>query len=225
MIRGILFDFDGTLSNRVDSAYFMYRYVVHEIRPDLDIHSVQFESIVQKCMLWDEFGTINKRHVLNKLREHYAPDMDVEGWVTRWYNTFQEFQVEQPDCYRVLGELQKRYRLGIVSNGDGKSQAAKIDILDLRKYFQTVILSGDFGKDKPDISIFQAGAAALGLQCNEVAFVGDTFATDIQGAMNAGMLPIWYCFEHYCVSLFDVRQLRSFNEIEDFFLLHDEWNH
>ncbi|MCH4207840.1 MAG: HAD family hydrolase [Solobacterium sp.] len=225
MIKGILFDFDGTLSNRVESAYFMYRYLVHCLKPEMDIHSPEFEAIVQKCMLWDEFGTINKRHVLNKLKENYCPDMDVEKWAVDWYEIFPEYQVEQPDCYRVLEELKQKYRLGVVSNGDGPSQAAKIDMLDLRKYFETVIISHDFGVDKPDVSIYDAAAKALGLKPEECAFIGDTFATDILGAVNAGMKPIWYCFEHYCVSLYDVQQLKSFNEIEDFFLVHDEWNH
>ncbi|NCB33451.1 MAG: HAD family hydrolase, partial [Erysipelotrichia bacterium] len=65
----------------------------------------------------------------------------------------------------------------------------------------------------------------LGLKPEEFAFIGDTFATDILGAVKAGMMPIWYCFEHYCVSLVEVQQLRSFLEIEDFFLVHNEWNH
>ncbi|NCB34370.1 MAG: HAD family hydrolase, partial [Erysipelotrichia bacterium] len=100
MIKGILFDFDGTLSNRVESAYFMYRYLVHCLKPEMDIHSPEFEAVVQKCMLWDEFGTISKKHVLNKLKENFAPDMDVEKWAVDWYEIFPEYQVEQPDCYR-----------------------------------------------------------------------------------------------------------------------------
>ena len=46
MIKGILFDFDGTLSNRVESAYFMYRWMVHEMLPEMDVHDIEFERIV-----------------------------------------------------------------------------------------------------------------------------------------------------------------------------------
>lgn len=88
MIKGILFDFDGTLSNRVESAYFMYRWMVHEMLPEMDVHDIEFERIVQRCMLWDEYGTINKTHVLEMLKKHYVPDLDVETWKDKWYATF-----------------------------------------------------------------------------------------------------------------------------------------
>mgnify|MGYP003098048126 FL=1 len=49
MIKGILFDFDGTLSNRVESAYFMYRWMVHEMLPEMDVHDIEFESTRFRC--------------------------------------------------------------------------------------------------------------------------------------------------------------------------------
>ena len=50
MIQGILFDYDGTLSARYESAYHMYRHILQECRPDLDDQDIEFESIVQRCL-------------------------------------------------------------------------------------------------------------------------------------------------------------------------------
>lgn len=224
MIRGILFDFDGTLSLRYEAAYFMYRWCIHQIFPELDIHGIDFEAIVQRCMLWDQYGTVNKHYPFEMLKKVYKENLDVEWWVKRWYEVFHEFQTEMPEVYDVLDALSKRYRLGIVTNGDGKSQNAKIDVLDLRKYFVTVIASHDFGKDKPDVSIYEQAAKDLDLKCSEIAFIGDTFATDIVGAKKAGMLPIWFCYEHKGVTIYDVRQLESYEDMKDMFLVHTEWN-
>lgn len=224
MIKGILFDFDGTLSNRVESAYFMYRWMIHEMLPGMDVHDIEFERIVQRCMLWDEYGTINKTHVLEMLKKHYVPDLDVETWKDKWYATFHEFQVEMPHSYEVLRELKEKYKIGIITNGNENLQAIKIDYLDMRKYFDTVVISGSFGVHKPDVSIYQKAANDLGLKCEEIAFIGDTFATDIVGAVRAGMLPIWYCYEHRGVSLYDVKQVSNYDEIRDMFLINTNWN-
>ena len=158
------------------------------------------------------------------LKKHYVPDLDVESWKEKWYATFHEFQVEMPHSYEVLAELKKKYKIGIITNGDEKSQAVKIDYLDMRKYFDTVIISGAFGVHKPHASIYEKAARDLGLKCEEIAFIGDTFATDIVGAVRAGMMPIWYCYEHRGISLYEVKQINNYDEIRDMFLINTEWN-
>ena len=112
-----------------------------------------------------------------------------------------------------------------MSNGHLDTQEPKIDILDLHPYFKTEIISKDFGVDKPDVRIYNEAAKRLGLKCEEIAFIGDTFDTDILGASKAGMMPVWYCYEHRCVTLYDVCMVSSFKEIGDLFLDHAEWNH
>ena len=94
----------------------------------------------------------------------------------------------------------------------------------MRKYFDTVIISGAFGAHKPDVSIYEKAARDLGLKCEEIAFIGDTFATDIVGAVRAGMMPIWYCYEHRGISLYEVKQVSNYDEIRDMFLVNTEWN-
>lgn len=224
MIKGILFDFDGTLSNRVESAYYMYRYLLHDMFPELNVHSAVFEGRVQRCMLWDEFGTINKRHVLEMIKKKWKEDLDVEHYVKVWYETFHLYQVEQPGAYDVLLELSKKYKLGIVTNGNGLTQGLKIDELDLRKYFDTVIVSGDFGSHKPSVDIYHQAAKDLGLEVEEIAFVGDTFDTDILGAIDVGMLPIWYCYEHLGVTVYPVPIVHNYEELKEMFLIDTEWN-
>ena len=218
MIRGILFDFDCTLSNRLESAYYMYRWCLHEIFPDMDVNSIDFEARVQRCMLWDEYGTINKRHVFNKIKEKWAPDLDVESWIPRRYENFHNYQELLPDAEPVLQEPLQKYRLGIVSNGDGRLQSRKIDVLELRKYFEVILISQDFGADKPERSIYDEAAHELHLPNEEIAFVGDTFDTDILGAYKAGMLPVWYNNEHRVVTMWNVLQAHDFNDLRKIFL-------
>ncbi len=224
MIQGILFDYDGTLSARYESAYHMYRHIMQECRPDLDDESIEFESMVQRCMYWDEYGTAHKSYVLEQMKANYCPNLNVKQWEQRWRDEFYLYQVAMPGMLETLPELKKKYRIGIITNGDGPSQNRKIDTLGLRRYCHTVIASGDLGFSKPDPEIFLHAAEDLGLYTSEVAFIGDTFHTDVLGAYNAGMLPVWYCYERRTETLYDVKKVHDFEEIRDMFLVHDEWN-
>ena len=90
----------------------------------------------------------------------------------------------------ILTKLKQRYKLGCVTNGPASTQNAKIDRLGLRGFFDTVLVSETFGVKKPDKRIYEQAARDLNLECREIAFVGDTFCTDIVGAVRAGMRNI-----------------------------------
>jgi putative hydrolase of the HAD superfamily len=90
-------------------------------------------------------------------------------------------------CLQALAGL----RLGIITNGDGKQQRAKLVTIGLAKHFEVVIVSGDVGCAKPDPRIFRIAAAQLRLSPGQCLYVGDRFDNDIQGALAAGMHAVW----------------------------------
>ena len=51
MIKAILFDYDGTLSNRRRAAYDMYKDCVMRMKPELDPDGIELESIVQHSII------------------------------------------------------------------------------------------------------------------------------------------------------------------------------
>lgn len=218
MIKGILFDLDATLTNRIQSAYEMYRTVVKEEVPDMDEDSLAFETIVQRMMLWDEYGSIEKEHVFSRLKNTFIPHLNVEKWSERWFEEFYKHLVLQDQCKEVLTELKEKYKLGIVTNGRAETQRKKIEFLGLEPYFETILISGEYGVAKPHPEIFLEAAKNLHLEASEIAFVGDTFASDIVGAIQAGMKPIWFSREHLCPTHLDLTQMRSFEEIREAFL-------
>lgn len=217
MIKGILFDYDGTLSCRYESAYHMYQFLLGEIS-NHTLSGLDLETKVQRCMMWDQFGTVNKMYVIENIRDSWFPDIDVKYWTDFWYADFDRFQLAMPGSKEVLKELKKKYRLGVLSNGDSASQHAKITYLGLDDMFDHVIVSGDFGIHKPDVRIFQKAAEIMELECSEIAMVGDTYFTDISGAIQAGMMPVWYCYEKRCATDTDVTIAENFEEIRKLFL-------
>lgn len=82
--------------------------------------------------------------------------------------------------------------VGILSNGFREAQRAKIERFGLDRWARHVILSEDVGAMKPSRVIFDAAAKAAGGGERRRLYVGDTFATDILGARNAGWFPILF---------------------------------
>lgn len=217
MIKGIIFDYDGVLTKRYVSAYHMYQWIICSItnkeKSDLDV-----EEMVQTCMIWDEFGHSDKKYVFDKMKEHWFHDLDVSYWRTYWYEHFDAFQIVSDDAFDVLNQLHKHYKLANLSNGFSHSQHKKISSLKLETYFDEVIVSGDYEMQKPDTRIFQIACDKLKLDPSEVAMVGDTFFTDLSGAMRIGMQPVWYCHERRSISDFYVPVVKDFKELEQYFL-------
>lgn len=217
-VKGIYFDFDGTLSDRFTSAYHMYRWIISEVS-ELKQDDIAFEEIVQQCLYWDQYGHVNKSYVMNNLKEKYFPDLDVDKWCHLWYERFCEFQIPMKGSYETLSKLKERYRLGILSNGDSHFQRTKIHALGFDEYVDHVIVCGDYGIQKPDPRIFEIAAEKMGLACNEIAFIGDTFYKDISGAVKAGMKPVWMCVERAGLTDYPgIQIVHNYDELEMLFL-------
>ncbi|GAB2537165.1 HAD family hydrolase [Gracilibacillus alcaliphilus] len=96
------------------------------------------------------------------------------------------------ETFRVLEKLQPDYQLIMLTNGSPDLQNTKLTITpELRPYFDHIIISGDFGKGKPDPSIFEHVLETAGIKCDEALMVGDNLMTDILGANRTGIKSVW----------------------------------
>jgi len=96
------------------------------------------------------------------------------------------------DTFEVLERLKQNYRLLLLTNGDPSLQKEKIaSVSALSSYFEHIVISGEFGKGKPDPSIFEHALNLMGVQSNEVVMVGDKLSTDILGASRTNIRSVW----------------------------------
>jgi D-lactate dehydrogenase (cytochrome) len=96
------------------------------------------------------------------------------------------------ETFEVLDQLKNNYQLILITNGSPDLQHTKLSLTpELIPYFDQIVISGDFGKGKPDPSIFEHALAQLSLQKEEVMMVGDNLMTDILGANRAGIKSVW----------------------------------
>jgi len=93
----------------------------------------------------------------------------------------------EPGTREALEEIRDRgYRLGVISNADGRVEAL-LRTVALRDLFEFVVDSQVVGFEKPDPRIFHEGTGRLGLEPGECLYVGDLYPVDVVGARGAGM--------------------------------------
>jgi len=96
------------------------------------------------------------------------------------------------ETFSVLDQLKGNYQLLLLTNGSPDLQKEKLTgVPELVPYFDHIVISGQFGKGKPDSSIFQHALDLLSLKNDEAIMVGDKLTTDILGANRTGIKSTW----------------------------------
>ena len=96
-----------------------------------------------------------------------------------------------PGAEEIVRYLAEKYPLTIVTNGFVEVQYEKFDKSGLRDCFAHIVLSEEVGCQKPNPRIFEEALRMNGLQAEDVVMIGDSWNSDIQGAINAGIDQIW----------------------------------
>ena len=96
------------------------------------------------------------------------------------------------ETFEVLDQLKGRYQLLLLTNGAPELQNTKLEITpEIAPYFDEIIISGAFGKGKPDASIFRHALEKLNVSPGEALMIGDNLMTDILGSNRAGIRNVW----------------------------------
>lgn len=80
---------------------------------------------------------------------------------------------------------------GIVSNSEGRL-AQLVAELGWSSPFAAIADSGALGIEKPARGIFDWCAQKLGVPTHSIVHIGDAHAVDVDGAVAAGMLAVWF---------------------------------
>ena len=93
----------------------------------------------------------------------------------------------------ILAFCSGRADLGIITNGPSEHQWDKVRSLQAEKWIphENIFVSADVGAEKPDRKIFDHAKRAMRLEDAEIWFVGDAYALDVEGAVNAGWNAVW----------------------------------
>lgn len=213
-IDGIFFDFGGTLldyypSNSVVWSRIAKRFGV-EISPDdprilegmrrQDVAYIQLGIPASKLSREDWYYL--NCHVLDTIgidckSMDYARTAEIiDKEFKRNFRTGEGFQMF-PDSKETLERIHSMgIRIGLLSNCPawlGEPRRIILKEHGLFDFFDAIILSGEVGFAKPEKEIFEIALKELGIEdAQQVMHVGDCVLMDVQGAQNAGLVPVLF---------------------------------
>lgn len=92
-----------------------------------------------------------------------------------------------PDTFWTLTEFRKRYRLGIVTDAQRLYSCPELRMLRIEDFFDSIVISSDYGFRKPDPRLFHIALAAMNARPEESVYIGNKYETDLLGAHSAGL--------------------------------------
>ncbi len=79
----------------------------------------------------------------------------------------------------------------VITNGNDKTQRTTIEKLILQRYVKLLLTPNSYSEMKPSARLFQLGLQLTGANKGKTIMIGDAWYQDIQGAINAGIIPVW----------------------------------
>jgi putative hydrolase of the HAD superfamily len=98
-----------------------------------------------------------------------------------------------PGAIEAVAELKARgVRLGLITNGDGATQRAKIARFGLEGFFHHIQIEGEAGFGKPQPQAYAHALAALGVAAGDCWIVGDDLEWEVAAPQRLGIHAIWH---------------------------------
>ena len=97
-----------------------------------------------------------------------------------------------PGVHDALRRLRARgVALGLVTNGDKRHQRRKIEQHDLARYFDVMVIEGEFGAGKPEEAVYRHALAALTARPEHAWMIGDNLEWDVAAPQRLGLKGAW----------------------------------
>ncbi|MDH5810824.1 MAG: HAD-IA family hydrolase [Candidatus Methanomethylicaceae archaeon] len=181
VVKGIVFDLDGTLVDSVDSIWRSSDYVLRSN----GYRGLDREDVVKVMgkTIFDLFLSVEPRlspQEQHKLFEEYR----------RTYMNFIEHTKLIPKVREILLFLRsRRLKMAVVTTKSRENAEKILSFFGIRSFFDLVIGFEDVREHKPSAEPIMRAAEGLGLQASELVVVGDT-EVDIRAGREAGALTV-----------------------------------
>ena len=196
---GLVFDVDDTLYEQIAPFENAYKSLF-----DMDIDmekfyilsryysDVKFEASRNGDMTMDEYHIYRIQEAAKDLGVYLTGEQALS--MQREYKKNQQ-KLQMSNITKSILELAKEnnVKLGIITNGPSEHQWSKITALGVESWInrENIIVSGDYGINKPDDRIFEIMKEKLQLPNDSLYYIGDSIENDVVGANNAGWKSIW----------------------------------
>jgi putative hydrolase of the HAD superfamily len=133
---------------------------------------------------------------LETLAAEGAPriQLEVSNAIADRFSTLREERYQPfPGAVEALESLQGHgVRLGLITNGSGPSQRAKLARFDLQRYFHHIQIEGEHGFGKPEERAYRHALAQLEVEPHEAWMVGDNLEWEVAAPQRLGIYSVWH---------------------------------
>jgi putative hydrolase of the HAD superfamily len=191
MIRAVFFDLDGTLYDRDRAILQVAERQFDAFREELALISKRV--FLEHLVALDGHGHNRTPRLHHVLAQTLGFSNDLADQLENYFRThYAGFCTVTDDTRTTLETLKAQgVKLGIITNGPTQWQSHKVESMGIASLFDTILISGSEGVEKPDPRIFARALERCGVLPVESMFVGDHPEADIAGAKSAGLLPVW----------------------------------
>ncbi len=203
-MKVLLWDIDGTLLNFGMAEKYAIRkcFSIFGIGECSDEMLGRYSAINRTYWERLERRELTREQVLHGRFEEFFAKEKIPFDKIREFNA--EYQVRlgdkaffHDDGYEVVKRLKGCVKQYAVTNGTSVAQERKLRLSGLDELLDGVFISESIGADKPSPVFFDAVWKTIGTyRPEDVAIIGDSLTSDMQGGNNAGILCWWYNPEH-----------------------------
>lgn len=202
--RAVCFDMDNTLVDGYGATASSWAIVCNEegVRLGVDPDDLLKKFRAENREFWRDEGAAEswrvrledaRALVIERVLQREGLDHSRAHAVSHRYA---ELHREQLSLYDDAIETLERVRdagcrLALITNGPAIMQRDKIDRFGLERYFDVLVIEGEFGCGKPHREVFDHAMAVLGARAEEAWHIGDNLYADIGGAKGAGLNAAW----------------------------------
>lgn len=195
----VLFDLDHTLLDSDASLQLALTATLDDAGvANPDTHYPVFDALNRALWKQVEAGTMTPPQVhverFRQLVDALVIDVDPSRLAEFYGHSLGAHGDLYPGARDLLDRLvDSGVTLAMVTNGLSEVQRARIERLDLGRYFDAVVISAEVGAAKPGGEIFDLTFGALGNPDPAGSvMIGDNLPSDIKGGIDYGIATCWY---------------------------------
>ncbi len=203
-ITDIFFDLDHTLWDFEKNSALTFKKILAENNVEVDYDRFLAVYVPVNLEYWRLFREekISKKELRYqrlaktfKAIEFEASDELIDTLSAQYIQYLSSFNHLFEYTEELLKNLQKQYKLHIITNGFREVQQKKIKASGIFSYFEHIIDSESVHVKKPNPKIFEHAMELAAVKPENAMMIGDSFEADILGALKVNMHVIHVDFD------------------------------
>lgn len=187
MIKLVIFDLDDTLYPEIDFVKSGFKTVAGVISEDFGFEVNKVYDLLIRTFEKD------RKFVFNRVLEHL--NIYSDDYLSKLIYLYRTHKPEirlYEDAKEIIPYLREDFLIGLITDGFPTTQRIKVKTLNIEEIFDSIIYTGERGKDyeKPSILPFRDMIESFQIKPYEAVYIGDNVEKDFKGPRDLGMFSI-----------------------------------